>query len=221
MRQCDKEPRRADTARQDAKGEGPELGATPLLPCLAKPPPHQEPGPLLCASGLPLSSQSLVTYFLNSFTPQHTSVAPALRRSHRNLPDLQHPCLSTSLHTRVSCRAQNGECRTQALSNEQLEASMMRDQECSRMEQELRATTSRQRQRGKAVAAAWTRVGFWGSVINESVKSELLSSEPRDGVQRCPTAPWGPSLPPKLGCSNTKSCQLLQPQDSTVEMNPL
>lgn len=153
-------------------------------------------GALLCASGLPFSSQSMVPYFLNSFTPQYTSAAPALRRSQRNLPDLQHPCLSTSLHTRVSHRAPNGECRTRALSNEQLEASMMRDQERSRMEQELRATTSRQRQRGKAVAAAWTRVGFWGSVINESVKSELFSSEPRDRVHRCPTVPWGSSLSP-------------------------
>lgn len=115
-------------------------------------------GPLLCASGLPFSSQSSVLisppYFVNSFAPQHTSEAPAVRRSCRNLPDLQHPCLSTSLHSRVSYRAQNGECRTWALSNEQLEASMMRDQEWNGMEQELRAKTSRQMQRGKAAATA-------------------------------------------------------------------
>lgn len=115
----------------------------------ATPRPSLVQGPLLCASALPFSSQSLVPYFLNSFTPQHTSAAPAPRRLCRNLPALQHLCLSTSLHTRVSCRAQNGECRTWALSNEQLEASMMRDQEWSRMEQELRATTSRQMQREK------------------------------------------------------------------------
>lgn len=71
----------------------------------------------------------------------------------------------------------------------------MRDKKWSRMEKELRATASRQRQRGKSVATVWTCVGFWGSVIDESMKSELLSSVPRD-VHRCPTAPWGPSLPP-------------------------
>lgn len=100
---------------------------------LTKPLPHQEPAWCRdnCSVPLPFPSQSLVPVFLNSFTPQHTSVAPALR-SRRNLPNLQHPCLSTSLHTRVSCRAQNGECRTQALSNEQLEAPMMRDQEWSK-----------------------------------------------------------------------------------------
>lgn len=42
----------------------------------------------------------------------------------------------------------------------------MMEQEQGRTEQELRATTSRQRQRRKAVAAAWTHVGFLGSVIN-------------------------------------------------------
>lgn len=198
IRRPEKKKKRAGTAREDAKGKGPELGTTPHFPtCQTSCTPRASlvQGPLPCASGLPFSSQSLVPYFVNSFAPQHISAAPAVRRSCRILPDRQHPCLSTSLHTWVSCRAHNGECRTWALSNEQLEASMMRDQEWSRMEQELRATTSRQRQRGKAAATAWTRVGFWGSIINESLKSELLSSEPRD-VHRCPTAPWGPSLPP-------------------------
>lgn len=74
----------------------------------------------------------------------------------------------------------------------------MRDQEQGRTEQDLRATTSRQRQRRKAVAAAWTHIGFLGSVINESMKSELVSSEPRD-VHRRPTLPWGPSPPSLIG----------------------
>lgn len=56
----------------------------------------------------------------------------------------------------------------------------MEDWEQSRTERELRATTSRQRQRRKAVAAAWTHTGFLGSVINKSTKSDLVSSEPRD-----------------------------------------
>lgn len=86
----------------------------------------------------------------------------------------------------------------------------MRDQEQGRTEQELRATTSKQRQRRKAVAAAWTHVGFLGSVINESTKSELVSSEPRD-VHRRPTPLWGPSPPSLIGTLQPRqSCQLLQ-----------
>lgn len=86
----------------------------------------------------------------------------------------------------------------------------MRDQEWGRMEQELRATTSRQRQKRKAVAGAWTHIGFLGSVINESKKSELVSSEPRD-VHKHPTLPWAPGPPSLIGMLQPRqSCQLLQ-----------
>lgn len=87
---------------------------------------------------------------------------------------------------------------TWVLSNEQLEAPVMRDQEQGRTEQKLRATTSRQRQSRKAVAAAWIHIVFLGSVINESKKCELVSSEPRD-VHKHPTLLWGPNAPSLIG----------------------
>jgi len=86
----------------------------------------------------------------------------------------------------------------------------MRDQEQGRTEQKLRATTSRQGQRRRAVAAAWAHIGFLGSVINESKKSELVSSEPRD-AHKHPTLPWGPRSPSLIGTlQRQQPCQLLQ-----------
>lgn len=86
----------------------------------------------------------------------------------------------------------------------------MKDQERGRTEQELRATTSRQRQRRKAVAAAWAHVGFLSSVMNKSEKSQLVSSEPRH-VHKHPTLLWGPGTPSLTGMLQPRqSCWLLQ-----------